>query len=195
MVSPDEAIKRLKDGNARYVGDQSINRDFSIGRAERAQGQRPFAAIVGCADSRLSPEIIFDQGPGDLFVVRVAGNFVDEEGLASLEFGTAVLGCSVIMVLGHSSCGAIEATIDVVQNGTELPGHLPALAAKIRPAVETAIAAKPDDLMVAATIQNVKDNVAYLQTAKPIVADLVSSGKLKIVGGVYELATGMVTPI
>src|SRR5690606_28296195 len=102
-----DALKRLEEGNLRYVSNTSINRDYSVDRAERAQSQAPFASVVGCADSRVSPEIVFDQGPGDLFVVRVAGNFVNEDGLASLEFGAAVLGSQLIMVLGHSACGAV----------------------------------------------------------------------------------------
>lgn len=110
-ATPDEALRRLKDGNARYVSNTEINTDHSVGRAIRAGGQAPFAAIVSCADSRVAPELIFDQGPGDLFVIRVAGNFVNEDGLASLEYGALVLGIKTIIVLGHSSCGAVEATI------------------------------------------------------------------------------------
>jgi len=190
--TPAEALKMLEEGNARYVANTAINRDFSVGRAERAKSQSPFASIVSCADSRIAPELVFDQGPGDLFVVRVAGNFVNEDGLASLEFGSAVLGSQLIMVLGHTACGAISATIDVVENGTELPGHLPALAEAIRPAVEAAKAEKAEDMMAAATIENVRLNVAYLKTAAPILSDLVSQGKLDVVGGVYDLATGKV---
>jgi carbonic anhydrase len=195
VVNPSEAAQRLSDGNARYVGGEARNTDYSVGRAARAAGQSPYASIVSCADSRVAPELVFDEGPGDLFVVRIAGNFVDEEGLASLEFGSAVLGSRLIMVLGHTSCGAIEATIDVVQNGTELPGHLPSLVAKLRSGVEKAIAEKPADLLAAATAENVRVNVAYLRTAKPIIADLVASGKLDIVGGVYDIATGKVTMV
>ena len=194
-VSPDEAIKRLQDGNARYVAGVSVNRDYSVDRAARALGQRPFAAIVSCADSRIAPELVFDQGPGDLFVVRVAGNFVNEDGLASLEFGTSVLGCSVVMVLGHSNCGAVRAAIDVANDGTELPGHLPSLTTAIKPAVETAMAGAPDDLLAAVTAENVRMNVAYLQTAAPILSDLVGSGKVKVIGGEYELSSGMVKAV
>jgi carbonic anhydrase len=194
-VSPAEAAQRLAEGNARYVGGAARNTDYSVGRAERALGQTPYASIVSCADSRVAPELVFDEGPGDLFVVRIAGNFVDEAGLASLEFGSAVLGSGLIMVLGHTACGAIQATIDVVQKGTELPGHLPALATALRPGVEKAIAENPADLLAAATAENVRFNVAYLKTAKPIIADLVASGKLDIVGGVYDIATGKVTMV
>ena len=103
--TPDAALTLLIEGNARYVANQSREHDFSAGRASRTQGQAPFAAILGSADSRVAPELAFDQGPGDLFVVRVAGNFVTPDGLASLEFGAAVLRTKLIMVLGHNSCG------------------------------------------------------------------------------------------
>jgi len=191
--SPDEAIQRLMDGNARYVANAPINTDFSHDRAERAQGQAPFAAIISCADSRVAPEVIFDQGPGDLFVVRVAGNFINEDGLASLEYGSLVLGIKTIVVLGHSACGAISATIDVVKNGTELPGHLPSLIDAIKPAVEAAMATKPDDLLAAATAENAKLNAEYAATATPILSEAQKAGKLKTTSGFYDIATGKVT--
>ena len=189
-VSPDEAIQRLMDGNARYVAGNPINTDHSVGRYERSLGQQPFAAIVSCADSRAAPELIFDQGPGDLFIIRVAGNFINEDGLASLEYGAAVLGIKTILVLGHSSCGAVDATIDVVKNGTELPGHLPSLTNAIRPAVEAAMKTNPDDLLAAATAENAKLNAAYAASAGPILSDLHESGKLKTLSAVYDIATG-----
>ena len=191
-VSPDEALQRLVQGNARYAANTATNKDFSAGRAARALGQAPFAAILSCAHSRVAPEIAFDQGPGDIFVVRVAGNFVNEDGLASLEYGASVLGIGLILVLGHSSCGAVSATIKAVQEGVVLPGHLPGLVDAIRPAVETAIASNPADLLVAATADNVRHNVTRLETAQPILADLVTAGKLKVAGGVYNIATGTV---
>ncbi len=196
-VSPTEAASRLMAGNARYVAGTPRNNDYSVSRAERALGQTPFASVVSCADSRVAPELVFDQGPGDLFVIRVAGNFVNEDGLASLEFGSAVLGSQLILVLGHSGCGAIQATIDVVETGTELPGHLPALAAALRPGVEQAIAANPHpaDLLAEATIENVRVNVANLKAANPILADLVANGKLEVVGGIYDIATGKVAMV
>jgi carbonic anhydrase len=107
-ISPDEALARLQQGNARYAANAPTNRDYAVGRVARAQAQYPFASIVSCADSRLAPELAFDQGPGELFVVRVAGNFINEDGLASLEYGAAVLGVPFIMVFGHSkrTCGS-----------------------------------------------------------------------------------------
>ncbi|MEP4424304.1 MAG: carbonic anhydrase, partial [Nitratireductor sp.] len=188
----DEALQRLIDGNARYVANAPINTDHSVGRSNRALGQQPFAAIVSCADSRVAPELIFDQGPGELFVVRVAGNFINEEGLASLEYGAAVLGIKTIVVLGHTSCGAVDATIKSVQDDTLPPGHLPSLVNAIRPAVEQAIADGSSDLLAAATARNAKLNAEAAQTAAPILSDLSASGRLKAVAGVYEIATGKV---
>lgn len=194
-ISPDAALKRLMDGNARYVANTPTQRDFSAGRAARATAQFPFASILGCADSRVAPELAFDEGAGELFVVRVAGNFVNEDGLASLEFGAKVLGAPLIMVLGHSSCGAVDATINVLRDNVQLPGHLPELVNSLKPGVEKAKAEKPANLLDAAIAANVSYNVERLKTAKPILAEMVSQGKVKVVGAVYDLATGKVSLI
>jgi carbonic anhydrase len=192
-ATPDEALKLLTDGNARYVANKPREQDFSAGRASRALGQAPFAAILGCADSRVAPELAFDQGPGDLFVVRVAGNFVTPDGLGSLEFGSAVLGTKVIMVLGHTSCGAVKATVAALQRGNTLPGHIADLVRAMKPGVLQVLKDPAADLEAQATVANVRYNVHQLQTAKPILADLVAKGQLRVVGGVYDLATGKVT--
>jgi len=194
-VSPDEAIQRLQEGNVRYAANTSRNKDFSAGRMARASAQYPVASIVSCADSRVSPELVFDQGPGDLFVVRVAGNFVNEDGLASLEYGAVVLQSRLIMVLGHSDCGAVNSTIKAMSDGTTLPGHLPSLVNAIRPAVEAAKARNAADLLREATAENVRRAVAYLHGAKPLLSDLVSAGKLKVVGAVYNIESGTVTTV
>lgn len=191
--TPDAALKLLVEGNARYVENKLNERDFSSSRAARAQGQKPFAAILGCADSRVAPELTFDRGPGELFVVRVAGNFVTPDGLGSLEYGAAVLGTKVIMVLGHSSCGAINATVEALQKGNTLPGHIADLVRAMKPGIEPVLKQAGADLAQRAAIANVRYNVQRLQQEKPILADMVASGKLKVVGGVYELATGKVT--
>ncbi|MEQ8397889.1 MAG: carbonic anhydrase [Thalassobaculum sp.] len=191
-IAPDVALARIMEGNARYAGNSPANKDFSAGRMARAEAQFPIAAIVGCADSRAAPELMFDQAPGELFVTRVAGNFVNDDGLASLEYGVKFLGVPLIMVLGHSGCGAVSATIKVVQEGVTLPGHLPGLVDALRPGVKAAIAQKPVDLLAAATIENVRYNVAQLQAAKPIVSEFVAAGKVKVVGGVYDIASGRV---
>jgi carbonic anhydrase len=191
--TPDEALQLLIDGNARYVAGKPREQDFSAGRASRAQGQAPFASILGCADSRVAPELAFDQGPGDLFVVRVAGNFVTPDGLGSLEFGSAVLGTKVIMVLGHTSCGAVKATVAALQNGNTLPGHIADLVRAMKPGVLPALKHTSANLEAEATIANVRYNVERLKTAKPILAELIAKGQLRVVGGVYDLATGKIT--
>ena len=190
--TPDAAFARLMEGNARYVSGQLNQRDFTAGRAARAQGQAPFAAILGCADSRVAPELAFDQGPGELFIVRVAGNFVTPDGLGSLEYGAAVLGTKVIMVLGHTNCGAIGATIGALQKGNTLPGHIAGLVTAMKPGVEAVVKAGGPDLEQRAVVANVQANVRRLQAEKPILGDMVAAGKLKVVGAYYDLPTGKV---
>ena len=191
-ISPSEALQRLVDGNKRYVNNTSRNVDYSADRVSRAAAQYPIAGFVSCADSRIAPEIAFDQAPGEVFVVRVAGNFVDTNGLASIEFGVAVLGIPLLVVLGHSGCGAIAATIDVIENGTELPGHLPGLIEALKPGVERALSEEPEDALKAATAENVRYNVEQLKSATPIISEAVAAGKVEVVGGVYDIATGKV---
>lgn len=192
-VSPEEALQRLIDGNARYVANAAINTDHAVTRAARAQGQQPFAAIVSCSDSRVAPELIFDQGPGGLFVVRVAGNFISEEGLATLEYGVAVLGINTIVVLGHTACGAVDATIASIKDRELPPGHLPSLVNAIRPAVYEVLDSASDDLLAAATAQNAKRNAERARSEGPILSDAYAAGKLETVAGIYEIATGKVT--
>lgn len=191
-VPPSVALARIMEGNARYAADAPISCDSSAGRADRAEAQYPIAAIVSCADSRVAPERIFDQGPGQLFVARVAGNFVDPSELASLEYGVKYLGVPLIVVLGHSNCGAIAAAIKVLKDGATLPGHLPNLIADLKPGVQPVIDRKPKDLLAEAIRGNVRYNVAQLQMDQPIIADLVARGAVKIVGGVYDIASGNV---
>ncbi|WP_043283496.1 carbonic anhydrase [Reyranella massiliensis] len=190
--TPDAALARLMEGNARYVSGQLKERDFSANRAARTQGQAPFAAILGCADSRVAPELAFDQAPGELFIVRVAGNFVTPEGLGSLEFGAAVLGTKVIMVLGHTSCGAVNATVDALQKGNTLPGHIAGLVTAMKPGIEPIMKTTGPDLQQRAVVANVQANVRRLQTEKPILSEMVAAGKLRIVGAYYDLPTGKV---
>ncbi|MFG1461352.1 carbonic anhydrase [Xanthobacter sp. DSM 24535] len=194
-ITPDAALKRLMDGNARYAANTPNQKDFTAGRAARATAQYPFAAILSCADSRVAPELAFDEGPGELFVVRVAGNFVNDDGLASLEYGAKFLGTPLIMVLGHTNCGAVDATIKVLSDNVQLPGHLPELVNAIKPAVEKAKAEKPANLLDAAITANVAFNVERLKNARPILSEMVAAGKVKVVGAVYDLATGKVAMI
>lgn len=191
-ANPDAALKRLQEGNARYAANAPSVRDYSAGRAERAAAQYPFAAVLSCADSRVAPELAFDQGPGDLFVVRLAGNFVNTDGLASLEYGVEFLGVSLILVLGHTHCGAVDAAIKVLDQQVELPGQLPCLIESIKPAVAPLMGQPTQDLLLAATIANVRANVKRLEEAGPILAARVTGGDIRVVGGYYDLHTGKV---
>ncbi len=191
-IGADAALRRLMEGNARYVANKPTHRDFSAKRAQRISAQYPIAAVLSCADLRVAPEFAFDQGPGDLFVVRLAGNFANDDGLASLEYAVKYLGVPLVLVLGHSNCGAVEAAIKVVEDNAELPGHLPGLVQSIKPAVEAAKAKSPKDLLAAAITENVALNVKKLETAQPLLTSFAQTGALKIAGGVYDLATGKV---
>lgn len=192
VISADEAMKRLMAGNARYVNNTPSPSDFATTRAALALGQNPYASILSCADSRISPELCFDAERGDLFVTRVAGNFVTPEILASLEYGAAVLKSPLIMVLGHTSCGAINAAIKAVKNDENFPGHIQQLTSNLAPAVDAAMKKDPNNLENAAVRENVRLNVAALQNSTPILRKLVQEKKLRVVGGVYDLKTGRV---
>lgn len=194
VLSPDAAVKRLLEGNDRYVEGKMKHHDFISERPALALGQNPFAGILGCADSRVGPEYAFDISRGDLFVCRVAGNFVDVNSLASLEYATAVLGTPLILVLGHTKCGAVDAAVKAVKDGKEFPGHIPSLVKAIRPAVKAA-QDQPGDLLDNAIKQNVMLNVEKLKTAGPILREAVQGGKLRVAGAIYSLDTGRVALI
>jgi carbonic anhydrase len=192
--TPDEALKRLLAGNRRFVKGKVENpgRD-RVRRVEVAHGQKPFAIVLGCADSRVIPEVVFDQGLGDVFDVRVAGNTVDAPlVVGSLEYGAVEVGAILLMVLGHDECGAVKAAIDVATKGTTLPGDIGAVADPIVPAVEEVRNAPDPDRLDQATRANIRRSVTALQTAYPLLADLVNSGALKVVGAEYQLKTGKV---
>lgn len=191
VMSPDAALDRLMKGNKRYVDGVSLRHDFKHEREALARGQNPYASILSCADSRIAPEYAFDSGRGDLFVCRVAGNFANAESVASLEYSVAVLGSPLILVLSHESCGAVEAAIKSLKDGTTLPGHLPSLVEGVAPAVK-AVMSQGGDTLAKATRQNVADTVAKLRAATPILSVAVEQRKLRIVGGVYRLTDGRV---
>ncbi|MEN0075504.1 MAG: carbonic anhydrase, partial [Paracraurococcus sp.] len=192
-ADPAAAFARLAAGNGRYVANKPKARDVSPGRALRASGQAPYAAVLGCADSRVAPELVFDEAPGNLFVVRVAGNFVTTEGLASLEFGAAVLGTKAILVLGHTSCGAVDATVQALQKGNDLPGSIAGLVNAMKPGIEPALRQTGGDLTRRALEANVRHSVEVLRTSSPLLSPLIQSGALAVRGGIYELPTGRVT--
>ncbi|MBR0829377.1 carbonic anhydrase [Bradyrhizobium manausense] len=191
VLTPDTALKRLTEGNARYVDGVSRRHDFKHEREALVGGQNPYAAVLSCADSRIAPEYAFDSGRGDLFVCRVAGNFAGTETVASMEYAVGVLNTPLILVLGHESCGAIDATLKALKDNTSPPGHIPSLVDAIAPAAKAALQ-QGGDVLDKAIRQNVIDNVAKLKSAAPILNAAVEQGKLKVVGGIYRLATGTV---
>jgi carbonic anhydrase len=191
-ITPDAALRRLLDGNARYVSGQLDAKDFSVGRAARAKAQYPIAAILGCADSRVAPELVFDQGPGDLFVVRVAGNYLSSDSLASLEYAVGVLKVPLIMVLGHADCGAVKATLSDIKQPTALPGHIWDIVDALRPGVAKAAKAGGDNVLMDAIGSNVDYNVSRVASAQPVISEAARQRSVRVVGAVYELATGKV---
>lgn len=192
-VDSDEAFQRLVEGNARYVANAPINTDYSVDRTTRAAGQSPFVAIVSCSDSRVAPELIFDQGPGQLFVIRVAGNFLNEEGIATLEYGVAVFGIKTILVLGHTGCGAVSATISAINDRELPPGHMPSLVNAIRPAVYDVLPDSPDDLLAAAAARNAQLTAERSLSEGPILSAAATEGRLTSKSAMYDIATGKVT--
>jgi carbonic anhydrase len=191
VLPPDAALDRLMKGNARYVEGVSKRHDFRHEREPLRTGQNPFASILSCADSRIAPEYCFDTARGDLFVCRVAGNFASDDIIASFEYAVSVLNAPLIIVLGHDSCGAVDATLKSIKDGTTLPGRLPALVAAIAPAVKAA-QGETGDALANAIRQNVMLNVEKLKNAAPILNAFAGDKKLRVVGGIYKLATGKV---
>ncbi|MGB3864105.1 MAG: carbonic anhydrase family protein [Xanthobacteraceae bacterium] len=191
-MSPNEALDRLKAGNARFVGGETVNCDLMRQVKETAAGQAPFAAVVGCIDSRVPPELVFDQRIGDIFCARIAGNFINADIVGSLEFATRLSGARAIVVLGHSNCGAIKGAIDNARLG-----HLTATLANIRPAVKAARADGERNAKNAAFVQavaeaNVRAGVKRLTTGSKVLKKLVAAGELRIVGAMHDLASGRI---
>lgn len=191
-MNPDEALDILAAGNERYLNGNTQKHDFHADREELTRGQHPIAAVLSCADSRVVPQFAFDQGSGKLFVVRVAGNIATSYGIASLEYAVEYLKTPLIYVLGHTSCGAVDAAIKVVKEGVEFPGELPGLVASIARAVNS-IDSETEDLLTNAVKENVRLTVAHLGKSSQIIQSSMESGELRVVGGIYELASGKVS--
>ena len=188
-ITPDSALAELKDGNAHHAGHRYKHPHETAARMRQlASGQHPHAEVLSCADSRVPPEILFDQGLGDLFVVRVAGNVVSDTELGSLEYGAEHLHVPLLIVLGHQRCGAVTAAVE----GGEVPGHISALTELLRPAVQKT-RGMPGDRVENAVRANVEMVVKQLRTSGPVLEKLVSRGELKVVGAIYSLDTGQVT--
>jgi carbonic anhydrase len=217
IVPPAEAISRLKEGNGRFTAGNPQHPHESIDerkymaadsyenagtiplgmtteqaakrRTELAKSQHPFAIILSCSDSRVPPEIVFDEGLGDLFVIRVAGNVLNDEGLGSIEYGVDILGARLIVVLGHQSCGAVDAAMKTIAAKGKAPGHIQSLVTAIKPVVDSTPKGDLDTMIKA----NVKHVVDVLRSSTPILKARVDSGEVQVTGGYYTLDTGAVT--
>lgn len=193
--TPDEALQRLIDGNEAFVADTPLVSDMSrTRRLELAEGQHPFATLVSCSDSRVGPEQLFGAGLGEVFIVRTAGNNVDTAGMGSIEYSVAVLKVPLIVVLGHDKCGAVAAAADVVTKDTRFPGSIGRMIEPIIPAVLKVHRESGEENLVDNSVEeNVRRMVERLQTySEPMLLDPQERGELKVVGAVYELATGRV---
>ena len=188
-MTPPEALARLTAGNARFVANATKRRDWSVNVAATAAGQFPFAAVLGCMDSRAPVEIVFDQGIGDIFGVRVAGNVVNDDELGSLEYAVKV-GTKLIVVLGHTSCGAVKGALDDVKLG-----NLTGVLAKIKPAVAAASCSSSKDEACVTKVaeENVRQSMKAIREKSQFIAKNVDEGKVDLVGGMYDVATGKVT--
>lgn len=196
MISIPQAVKRLRDGNARFVASQ--RRELNCAPAALADGQEPFAVILGCSDSRVPAELVFDQGLGDLFVIRVAGNIVAPTQIGSVEFAAEQLGTRLVVVLGHSSCGAVTATLDEMQRpagagSPNLQSIVERIKPSIRPLMERGAWDDPAKLMQASVRANVRASVQQLKAGSRILENHIQAGTLAIVGAEYDLASGQVS--
>lgn len=193
-LTPELAYTILKEGNNRFVNNLKANRNLLEQVNETSAGQFPFATILSCMDSRTSAELIFDQGLGDIFSIRVAGNVLNDDVLGSMEFGTKVVGTKIILVLGHTKCGAVVGACDHVEMG-----KLTQLLNKIKPAIEKEVetdtnrSGSNDQFVERVTINNIKMVMEQIRAESPIIAELEDQGQLKIVGGLYDVKSGEVT--
>lgn len=190
------ALEKLKAGNRRFAADQRLDHPLAEHRAETVDAQQPFAIILGCSDSRVPAELIFDQGLGHLFVIRVAGNIVTPSQIGSVEFAAAQFGTPLVVVLGHSNCGAVKATIaELKQEASSRSPNLRAIVDRVRPAVEPLLAENADDegLLERAVRANVLTAVQQLRHGSEIIETLINEGSLSVVGAEYSLTTGEVT--
>lgn len=199
MLTAEEALERLKNGNQRFVHGQTNHPKLltHAERAEMAESQEPFAVILGCSDSRVPAEMVFDQGLGDLFVIRVAGNIVAPSQVGSVEFAAESFNCPIVIVLGHTHCGAIHSTIDVLMNPSQPPSaNLMSIVNRVRPSVEilmqTELKDDLDKLSKHAVRSNVFASVNQLRHGSAVLENLIAQGKLQILGAEYSLETGEV---
>jgi carbonic anhydrase len=192
-ITPLMALELLKDGNKRFVNNLKVNRNLLQQANDTSDGQHPFAVILSCIDSRTSAELIFDQGLGDIFSVRIAGNIINEDILGSMEFGCKVAGSKIIVVLGHTKCGAVKGACDHVEMG-----NLTSLLSKIRPAVDDELTtaenrnSSNNEFVEKVAVINVKRTVKSILQRSPILKEMVEKGEIGIVGGTHDITTGQV---
>lgn len=194
-ITPSNAIAKLKEGNERFVSGQALNRDYMLQVSQTATGQYPFASVVSCIDSRIPTEIVFDQGVGDMFNARVAGNFVNEDILGSLEFACKVAGSKVIVVMGHTSCGAVKGACDHVELG-----NLTAMLKQIKPALdaistEDGVDRSSKNISFVNTVaeKNVQLTIERIHADSPVLAEMAEQNEIAIVGAMYDVKSGKVT--
>ena len=197
MIPAQEALDRLRKGNQRFATDSFDARSVSVKRAETAGGQQPFAIILGCSDSRVPAEIVFDQGLGDLFVIRVAGNIVASSQIGSIEFAATSFNTRLVVVLGHSQCGAVLAAVDELQAPAENRSrNLKSIVDFVRPSVERCLVDgvndDPDALVERAVRANIRSSVEHLRHGSTVLEELIDNQGLRIVGAEYSLRTGIV---
>ena len=194
-MTPDKSLNELRLGNQRFVNKNQLNRDLLQQVKQTSTGQYPFATILSCIDSRVSSELIFDQGIGDIFSVRIAGNFVNEDILGSMEFACKLAGTKLILVLGHTACGAVKGACDHARLG-----NLTALINKIEPAVEAVTEPKEESQRNSSNInfvntvaeKNVEMTISNIRSSSPVLAEMEEQGSIKIIGGMYDIDTGIV---
>jgi carbonic anhydrase len=195
-ISPEQAIQHLKEGNNRFIKNNLINRDLLDQVKDTSSGQFPFATILSCIDSRVSSELIFDQGIGDIFSVRVAGNFVNEDILGSMEFACKLAGTKVVIVLGHTACGAVKGACDDAKLG-----NLTALISKIKPAVKAVVEPTEESLRNSSNIEfvntvaekNVHMTIDNIRSQSPVLKEMEDEGAIKIIGAMYDIKDGAVS--
>jgi carbonic anhydrase len=198
MISAREALERLREGNRRFVSDDRSSQALASGtrRNELAAGQAPFAIILGCSDSRVPAEIVFDQGLGDLFVIRVAGNIVASSQVGSVEFAAARFGTRLVVVLGHSQCSAVLSTLEEIQKPTDQSRNLRSIVDRVRPSVEALLATElrhnPEALVRQAVRANIRASADHLRHGSEVLEQLVQTNGLLVVGAEYSLETGVV---
>jgi carbonic anhydrase len=194
-ISPAKALELLKEGNQRFTTKQQVERDLNLQVEQTSTGQFPFATVLSCIDSRVPAELVFDQGIGDIFSVRIAGNFVNADILGSMEFASKLAGTKLILVLGHTACGAVKGACDHAELGN-LTGMLENIAPAVDAIIEPTSAAERTsaniDFVNAVGTKNVKMTIDRIREESPVLAEMEQAGEIQIVGGMYDIATGKV---